>query len=131
MKSGNSLGFYRILISIFILFYLVFEVLLRYFPEIYFPAYFLPFILIPFVTGLIHFVVTRFGSTNFQRFLNIFMITMAFRFFLYLLVILVYLFLNKTFGKQFVFTFLALYVGYTTLELIYLLRYFSKPQNKF
>lgn len=89
------------------------------FPGDYFtPA--LPYLIIFFFafTGLVHYILLKAGGMEARKFLNYFMIATFLKFFVYIVVIFGYIFVNKDDILRFVIAFFALYILYTAFEVV-------------
>lgn len=103
-------------------------------------AYFLPLELVtpamPYliflsvsVTLIFHYVILKASEKKFSRFISYFMIATVLKLLLYILIIFLYVYLNRSDTLPFVVTFLLLYIIFSVFEIINLLQ-LQSPLSK-
>ena len=99
----------------------------------YATAYFLPLELVtpamPYlillsasVTLIFHYVILKASEKKFSRFISYFMIATVLKLLLYIIIIFLYVYLNRSDTLPFVVTFLLLYIIFSVFEIINLLQ---------
>ncbi|MBK7029220.1 MAG: hypothetical protein IPH45_08385 [Bacteroidales bacterium] len=102
---------------------------LAYFlPALYSPA--LPWLILLFIfsTSFLYYILLKASTGKFNRFTNIFMAASVIKLLLLLVLITFYLYFFKTDAIRFVISIFVLYIVYTLLEVIWLLK-ISKMGN--
>ena len=84
----------------------------------------LPYILIFFliISLAVYYFIEKAVAVRFSLFTNYFMIATMLKIIIYLAIIIIYAFTNKYDAIPFILTFFLFYVGYTTFEVIWMLR---------
>ena len=84
----------------------------------------LPYILIFFlvISLAVYYFIEKAVAERFSLFTNYFMIATMLKIIIYLTIIIIYAFTNKYDAIPFILTFFLFYVGYTTFEVIWMLR---------
>lgn len=106
----------------------------------YAAAYFLPvelvspampylIILSASVTLLFHYIILKASEKKFSRFISYFMLATVVKLLLYIIIIFLYVYLNRSDALPFVITFLLLYIIYSVFEIINLLK-IQNPLSK-
>jgi hypothetical protein len=91
------------------------------------------FFLFPFfisVTLISANILIRSARKKFIRYLNVYMLTTLVKLILYVLVMVVYILLNKQDVIPFFVTFLILYLLYTIFEVVWLVKFFKAPASE-
>lgn len=81
------------------------------------------------VTLLFHYVVLKASEKKFNRFISYFMMATVAKLLLYIVIIFLYVYLNRSDTLPFVITFLLLYFIYSIFEIINLLK-LQNPSSK-
>lgn len=103
-------------------------------------AYFLPLELVtpamPYlillsasVTLIFHYIILKASEKKFSRFISYFMIATVLKLLLYIIIIFLYVYLNRSDTLPFVVTFLLLYIIFSVFEIINLLQ-LQSPLSK-
>jgi len=79
------------------------------------------------VTLLSYYFLLKSTGERFLRFVNTYMLLMAARLFIYIILITVYAFSFRMDARQFILSFFILYLCYTVFEVIHVLKAISKP----
>ena len=84
----------------------------------------LPYILIFFllISLAVYYFIEKAVAERFSLFTNYFMIATTLKILIYLTIIIIYAFTNQYDAITFILTFFLFYVGYTTFEVIWMLR---------
>lgn len=84
-----------------------------------------PYLLIVFFyvsTSLLHLMLSRSSSGNPQQFIRMFIASITIKFMVYLMIIILFLFINRKDAVPFIVSFLILYLIFTSFEVIKLYR---------
>lgn len=92
----------------------------------------LPFLFIFFVivTSLVHLLLTKASEKNFQSFAKNFMIATLGKLILYVIVIIIYIIINRSDAIAFTINFFVLYLIYSVFEVISILFKTQKKNDK-
>lgn len=92
----------------------------------------LPYVLIFFliISLAVYYFVEKAVVKRFSIFTNYFMIISMLKVLIYLAIIIIYAFMNKQDAIAFILTFFLFYSGYTTFEVIWMLRIREKHNQK-
>ena len=122
--------FLKKLIILTVAVFLVFYAVAYFLPvELVTPA--MPYLILlsASVTLLFHYVIIKASEKKFSRFISYFMIATALKLLLYIIIIFLYVYLNRSDTLPFVITFLLLYIIFSVFEIINLLK-IQKPASK-
>ncbi len=78
------------------------------------------------VTLIVHYVLLKSGKQKAQPFVRNFIATTFLKLLAYLLILVVYVLLNRENAVSFIITFLILYLFYTVFETIAIMKFFKK-----
>jgi hypothetical protein len=121
--NTTYLKFFKKLIKLTVAVFLVFYAATYFMPEkLVSPA--MPYLILlsASVTLIFHYIIIKAAEKKFSRFISYFMIATVMKLLLYLIVIFLYVYLNKNDVFPFVITFLLLYIIFSVFEVINLLQ---------
>ena len=82
------------------------------------------------VTALVHFFLTRQAEKRAQKFINSYMLSVTAKLFVFFITMVAYAFTHKAQAKVFIVCFFILYLLYTALEVIDILRVLKQHDQK-
>lgn len=82
------------------------------------------------VTALVHFFLTRQAEKRAQKFINSYMLSVTAKLFVFFITMVAYAFTHKAQAKVFIVCFFILYLLYTALEVIDILRLLKHHDQK-
>lgn len=131
MKNTNPYnGFLKSIVIASLAFAIVGLLVYFYLPEYYTPAF--PFLVIFFITsGIIIFqLMAKAVAKRPAMFVNMFMLTTTLKLLVYMGVMITYALLNKDDAKPFIVSFFVLYLVYTIIEVLALLKLNNNAGNQ-
>lgn len=131
MKNSNPyIGFIKSIVIASLAFALVGLLVFFYLSEYYTPAF--PFLVIFFITsGIIIFhLMARAVEKRPTMFVNMFLLTTTLKLLVYMAVMITYALLNKDDAKPFIVNFFVLYLVYTIIEVLALLKLNRNASNQ-
>jgi hypothetical protein len=82
------------------------------------------------VTALVHFFLTKQAEKRVQKFINSYMLSITAKLFVFFISIVAYAFTHKSEAKVFIVCFFILYLLYTALEVIEILRLLKQKDQE-